>query len=104
MVRLIRTAAAERDLQDIWLVIATDNPDAATSMLRRLGKRIERLAQFPRLGNRRPDIAPSARALVEGPYLILFETEPDTDEGPVEWVEIVRVMDTRRNLQGINWA
>jgi toxin ParE1/3/4 len=36
--------------------------------------------------------------LVEGPYLILFETHPDTDEGPVDEVEIVRVVDGRRDL------
>jgi hypothetical protein len=36
--------------------------------------------------------------LVEGPYLILFETRPDTDEGQVDQVEIVRVVDGRRDL------
>jgi toxin ParE1/3/4 len=30
---------------------------------------------------RRPEIAPSTRMLVEGVYLILYETHPDTDEG-----------------------
>jgi toxin ParE1/3/4 len=25
--------------------------------------------------------------LVEGPYLILYETHPDTDDGPIETVE-----------------
>jgi toxin ParE1/3/4 len=38
------------------------------------------------------------RMLVEGPYLILFETHPDTNEGPVDRVEIVRVVDGRRDL------
>ena len=36
--------------------------------------------------------------LVEGPYLVLYETHPDTDEGPVDAVEIVRVVDGRREL------
>ncbi len=36
--------------------------------------------------------------LVERPYLILYELTPDTDEGPVELVEIVRVVDGRRNF------
>jgi toxin ParE1/3/4 len=39
-----------------------------------------------------------ARVLVEGPYLVLFETHPDTEDGPVDWVEIVRVVDGRRDL------
>jgi len=39
--------------------------------------------------------------LVEEPYLILFETHPDTDDGPVDWVEIVRVVDGRRDLPAV---
>lgn len=101
MIPVFRTDAAERDLEDIWLVIAEDNPTAATRMVRAIAARIERLGRFPRLGARRPDIAPSARVLVEGPYLILFEVQPDTDDGPVEYVEIVRVIDGRRSLSDL---
>ena len=36
--------------------------------------------------------------LVERPYLILFETHPGTDDGPVDRVEIIRVVDGRRDL------
>ena len=50
---------------------------------------------------RRPDIHPAARILLEGPYLILFETRPDTDEGQVDQVEIVRVVDGRRDLTNL---
>jgi toxin ParE1/3/4 len=39
--------------------------------------------------------------LVEGPYLIFYETQPDTDEGPVETVGIVRVVDGRRDLTAL---
>ena len=67
-------------------------------VVRAIGARIDQLAHHPRLGPRRPDIQPRARVLVEGPYLILFETHPDTDDGPVDWVEIVRVVDGRRDL------
>ncbi|RBP05671.1 toxin ParE1/3/4 [Roseiarcus fermentans] len=88
-------------MEDIWLTIAVDNPSAATRVLRAVGARIDRLADHPRLGPRRPDIHSAARVLVEGPYLILFETHPDTDEGPVDWVEIVRVVDGRRDLPNL---
>lgn len=101
MILVYRTRAAERDLEDIWLSIAEDNPVAATRMVRAIAARIDRLSRFPRLGVRRRDIAPSARVLLEGPYLILFEVQPDTDEGPVEWVEIVRVVDGRRDLSDL---
>jgi toxin ParE1/3/4 len=36
--------------------------------------------------------------LLEGPYLILYRTQPDTDDGPISEVEIVRVVDGRRDL------
>ncbi len=98
MTRVLRSPQAELDLEDIWLTIAVNNPAAATKIVRAIGARIAQLAQHPRLGPRRPDIQPTARILVEGPYLILFETHPDTDEGPIDQVEIVRVIDGRRDL------
>jgi toxin ParE1/3/4 len=96
--RLLRSPAAERDLEDIWLTIAAENPPAATRVLSAIATRISRLSDHPRMGPRRPDIRPTARMLVEGPYLVLYETHPDTDEGPVDAVEIVRVVDGRRDL------
>lgn len=101
MTRVSLSPAAERDLEDIWLTIAADNPGAATRMVRAIGARIDRLTQHPRLGPRRPDIRPTVRMLVEGPYLILFETHPDTDEGPVDQVEVVRIVDGRRDLTSL---
>jgi len=52
--RVVITPAAERDLEDIWLTIAPNNVRAATRLLRSIGKKIELLADFPRLGTRRP--------------------------------------------------
>jgi toxin ParE1/3/4 len=98
MIAVHVSSAAERDLEDIWLTIAVDAPSVATKIVQAIGARIELLAQHPRLGPRRPDIRPSVRMLVEGHYLILFETYPDTDDGSVERVEIVRVVDGRRDL------
>jgi toxin ParE1/3/4 len=99
--RVVTSPAAERDLEDIWLRIAADNPPAATRIVRAIGTMIDRLADRPRLGRRRPDIRPAYRMLVEGPYLVLYETHPDTDEGPVDEVEIIRVVDGRRDLTSL---
>jgi toxin ParE1/3/4 len=98
---IVRSPAAERDLEDIWLRIAADNPLAATRMLHAISAKIERLADHPPMGPRRSDIRPTARMLVEGSYLVLYETHPDTDEGPVDAVEIVRVVDGRRDLTSL---
>ncbi|MBA8799639.1 hypothetical protein RE411_02260 [Agrobacterium pusense] len=57
------------------------------------------MVDHPHLGERRPEIFPSARMLVEAPYIILYETVPDTDGGEIYSVEIVRVIDGRRNLR-----
>jgi len=60
-----------------------------------------RFSTFLGSGPRRPEIRPTVRMLVEGPYLILFETHPDTDEGEVDQVEIIRVVDGRRDITNL---
>ena len=96
--RIRISPVAERDLEDIWLRIAVESEVAATKILNAIGARVDKLGLFPRMGPRRGDIQDAARMLVEGFYLILYETQPDSDEGPIEVVEIVRVVDGRRDL------
>ncbi|HWG19126.1 MAG TPA: type II toxin-antitoxin system RelE/ParE family toxin [Terracidiphilus sp.] len=61
----------------------------------------ESLADYPRSGMRRSDIRPSTRMLVETPYLILYETHPDSEDGRIDQVKIVRIVDGRRNLKNL---
>ena len=100
-VELIWSPQARDDLLDIYVMIGREQPAAAERYLDRIETKAERLISHPRLGVRRPDIRPSARMLVEAPYLVLYETRPDTDDGPVEAVEIVRVVDGRRDLKSL---
>ncbi|MBZ9964978.1 type II toxin-antitoxin system RelE/ParE family toxin [Mesorhizobium sp. BR1-1-2] len=97
-VRLVWSPAARADLIDIYMMIGSENIRAADRYYDRLEARAMQLADQPRMGIRRPDIRSSARMLVETPFLLLYETIPDTDDGPVEQVEIVRVVDGRRDL------
>jgi toxin ParE1/3/4 len=99
--RIVITPCAEDELAEIWLSIAVDNEAAAEQIVRTIAQKIDRLSDQPRLGPRRPDIRPSARLLVHAPYLILYETHPDTDTGPVDFVEIVSIVDGRRDLSGL---
>ena len=46
-----------------------------------------------------PEIRPQARVLVERPYLTLYETHPDTDDGLIAEVEIVRILHDGRDLR-----
>ncbi len=92
---------AREDLIEIYTYIGLDNPSAAERILEAIRIKVESLSDFPRLGVRRPDIRPSTRILIEGPYLILYETHPDSDVGYIEAVQIVRIIDGRRNLKNL---
>lgn len=97
--KLTWTVQARRDILDIYELIGQEQPAAAE----RYHDRIEALAGLlrdqPRLGVARPDIAAGLRMLIERPYVLLYRIEPDQSEGPVEAVEVVRVLDGRRDLK-----
>jgi toxin ParE1/3/4 len=98
---LLWSPRAEEDLLDIHAFIALDNPEAADRIVDKLHSAAALLSQHPRLCQRRPEIRPSLRLLTESPYILLYETIPDSDEGPVLRVEIVRVIDGRRDLSAL---
>ncbi len=95
-----RSKQAREDLLNVYVAIGLDNPPAAERIYDRLEQRAATLKEQPRHGPRRNDIRAKARMLVESPYLILYEVAPDTETGPVEGIEIVRVVDGRRDLRG----
>jgi toxin ParE1/3/4 len=98
LIRIFYTRRAEEELRGIWRYIAEDNEPAADRILLAISEKIDLLRDHPRLGPRRSDIAEGARLLIERHFLILYETHPNTDEGPVEDVEIVSIVDGRRDL------
>jgi toxin ParE1/3/4 len=95
---LIWRSQAREDLLLIYEFVGLDNPAAAERLFAAIEDKTTLLIHHPRIGPRRPDIRPATRLLLEGPYLILYETHPDTDDGPIAEVEIVRVVDGRRDL------
>jgi toxin ParE1/3/4 len=95
------TREARKDLLEIYVLIGRENPAAAERYFDKIESKAQLLSRQPRIGTRREDIRPSFRMLIEYPYLVLYRTDPDTDEGPVDRVEIVRVVDGRRNLTAI---
>jgi toxin ParE1/3/4 len=98
---LVWSNQARADLLDIYVMIGLEQPAAAERYFDRIEDKARLLKSQPRMGVRRSDIRPSMRMLAESPYLILYRTNPDADEGPVATVEIVRVVDGRRDLSGI---
>jgi plasmid stabilization system protein ParE len=62
MIAILRSPAAERDPEHIWIAIAADSPPAATRTLRAIGAKIDRLADHPRMGLRPGHTAGGAHA------------------------------------------
>ncbi|CVI59078.1 MULTISPECIES: type II toxin-antitoxin system RelE/ParE family toxin [Agrobacterium] len=98
-IKLVWTPRARNDVKKIYIDIGKSQPLAAEQYFARFRSKAERLIDHPHLGERHPEIFPSARMLVEAPYIILYETVPDTDGSDILSVEIVRVIDGRRDLR-----
>lgn len=95
------TQLAREDLLDIYLRIATDSERAAEQVYDRIEARAKTLVGQPRMGVRRPELGRRLRAINSLPYLILYETTPDLDVGPIDQVTIIRVLHGRRDLQNL---
>jgi toxin ParE1/3/4 len=86
-----RTARAEEDLIEIWNYIAPESLSAADRVLDRIDRVCEHLAENPRMGPARPDLAHGLRYFVSGSYLVIYRETPGG-------VEIVRVIHGARYL------
>ncbi|ADE16666.1 plasmid stabilization system [Nitrosococcus halophilus Nc 4] len=86
-----RTAQAEEDLIEVWMYIAQENVAAAERLLDEIDAKCRLLAEHPRLGAARPDIAPELRYLPISNYLLLYR---EIDQG----IELVRVVHGARRL------
>lgn len=64
---------AEQDLRDIWQNIAIDNEPAADALLRRILEKTDLAATQPKMGVARPELSFTARILVEGNYILIYE-------------------------------
>jgi toxin ParE1/3/4 len=87
-----RLPLAVQDLDEIWMTIAIDSPRAADNLARRFFDAEDRLADFPELGEARPDM----RKWTVGNYLIFYRIDQDA-------VTIVRVLHGARDLPAAIW-
>ncbi|MBF0135340.1 MAG: type II toxin-antitoxin system RelE/ParE family toxin [Magnetococcus sp. DMHC-1] len=91
MAKLTRTKASENDLLSIWQYVAEDNPEAADRLVMTFESKCILLADNPRLGRSRSDIAPGLRYFPVGDYVIFYR---ETHDG----VQVVRILHGARNM------
>ena len=77
MARYRLTPRASQDLRDIWHTIAIDNEKAADKLLMRIFDKLDLAAQHPKMGTARPELSATARILIEGRYIVIYEPQPD---------------------------
>jgi len=94
MSRVEVSERARADLGEIWEYIATDNVSAADKYLAEIDDGCRALAESPRMGRARDDIAPGFRYFPVGNHLILYCI---LDDG----VGIVRVVHAARRLEDL---
>lgn len=85
---------AKADLDEIWLYIAQDNPDAADKYIRAVVSRFPTLASMPLMGRQREELSPRLRSFPVGRHVIFYRP---LDNG----VEIARVLDGARDLPAL---
>lgn len=72
MLRILKRPEAEKDLEDIWLYIASDNPDKADKFLDEIEETSHKIAQFTNLGRNRDELHQGLRSFPAGKYLIFY--------------------------------
>lgn len=77
MARYRLTPRAAQDLRDIWNTIAIDNERAADKLLIRIFEKLELASQQPKMGVARPELSATARVLIEGRYIVIYEPQSE---------------------------
>jgi len=93
--RIIRTAAAEADLADIWSSIAADSSTAADKLLARIDVAFDLIGATPKIGFEIEDIQPNIRCKpVRRNYLVFYQVFGNE-------VVILRVLHAARKFEDL---
>jgi len=90
--RYALTSRAEADLAEIVEFIALDSPREARKVLRDLRDAMDRLAELPRIGHRRPGLGDDVRVWPVHSYLIAYRSSPEP-------LLVLRVLSGFRDLE-----
>lgn len=81
-------------MRNIWRAIAPENEPAADALLRRIVDKAELATEHPLMGSPRPELSATARILIEGRHIVIYEPMP-------YGILVVAVVYGPRNVQ--NW-
>jgi toxin ParE1/3/4 len=84
---------AERDLFEIWMWIALDDPAAADRVIDRIQDVMFLLCEQPGSGRPRPEFGDGLRSFPAANWVIFYR-----EDGPV--LDVARVLHGRRDLDG----
>lgn len=90
---------AEQALIFLYSVIHQEQPAAAERWFAAVLGRIRSLMELPRQGKRASQFGHGVRQLVVQKYLIFYRTIPDSDEGQVDEIVILNIVDGRIDLR-----
>ena len=85
-----RLPQAVEDLHEIWLNIAVDNERAANRQVERFYAAEDLIADFPEVGEARPDLGPGFRKWTVGSYVMVYKVETKT-------IAIIRILHGARD-------
>lgn len=88
------SAPARQDINHINDYIAENDPDAADRLLDKIFDKCQLLANFPAMGKKRDELAPTLRSFPVEDYLIFYRP---VDAG----IEIIRVVSGYRDLEAL---
>jgi toxin ParE1/3/4 len=88
------STAAQTDLDDCWLYIARDNPQAADRFLDALEEKFSMLATHPGLGRKCDELRPGLQRFPVGTHVIFYRLR-------TKHIEIVRVLHGARDIEAV---
>ena len=92
--QLIISEQAIHDLEDIWLYIANDSPQAADKFLDSVFEQCQLFYSSPEMGRVREELLPGIRSFPIKRYVIFYRVIPGR-------VEIVRILSGYRDLESL---
>ena len=85
---------AKSDLTDVWQYVAKGGESRADAFLQKIVDQCQQLAQFPRMGRARGNLAPNLRSFPVKKFVIFYRPVHDT-------IEIARILYGTRDIEAI---